>query len=701
MEFEENKDNFIEKNDLTEEQSELVVAEETVVSADLETAAEDVSDVAAEETAAEEAVSETDAADEAGETESAVEETESAAEEPSTEETAEVVSEEAAEEETTEPESEEAAEEETAEPESEEAAEEETAEPESEEAVEEETVKPESEEAVEEETVDSESEEPAVDETAEPESVESENTIEPVEETAAEAEPEEPEIEFERVLPEVVVLEVTEEELADAVEPVKAEPEPEEELQPEELQPEELLQLEESIIEEEFQPEEPQPQPESLQEETSKEEAAQEKTPAADEPQTKAAAKKGKGSLAVKIVGIILLLLVIFVPAGYSLIKGDAFQKDLINQKKVLSRSYESIYRKEIFPKLSQLFIPEWAKQPEGKPKPEPPTVPQGSAGVDPDAHIPDADKPKGLLDGVPQVPEGQEYYPLYIEDHMIVYGRDNWLFTAGDGSSSLEYFAGTNVLAEEDLAYCAEVLNTLYEICNAKGVELVMEVGPNKEQVYPEFFPSVTVENNQKRLLLLEQYLHENCSAPFVYPIRELAAHKDQYDTYWKYDTHWNTTGSYIGMKAIYEALGRPISDKYAVMRTEETNRGDLAGITGYTDPYTDYITEYKPNISVETEVYCDWEYDIDDYGKRYISSAQNERKLFVCGDSFRVSLAAHMCKDYKYTDVVHRDIVGLEIPVERLQALTEGDTLVLVCVERWDYYMFGVIPVIIEAMQ
>ncbi len=666
MEFEENKDNIIEKNDLTEEQTELVIPEETDASADSEATQETVADDAAEETAAEEAaaedaISENSAADEAKEAEASAEETT----------TGEAVDEEPAE----------ITADENVELEPAEAATEETAEPVSEEVVAEET---------------------AVEETTEPASEEAENITEPTEDTASETEPEEPEIEFERVLPEVVVLEMTEEELADTVEPVEEESQAEEEPQPEDLLlSEELLQAEESIIEEEFQPEEPQSQPEELQEESSKEEAVQEGTTSADEPQTKAAAKKGRGSLAVKIIGIILLLLLIFVPAGYSLIKGDAFQKELINQKKVLTRSYESIYRKEIFPKLSQMFIPKWAKQPEVKPEPEPQTVPQGSAGVDPDAHIPGADKPKGLLDGVPQVPEGQEYYPLYIEDHMIVYGRDNWLFTAGDGSSSLEYFAGTNVLAEEDLAYCADVLNTLYEICNAKGVELVMEVGPNKEQVYPEFFPSYTVENNQKRLLLLEQYLHENCSAPFVYPIRELAAHKDQYDTYWKYDTHWNTTGSYIGMKAIYEALGRPISDKYAVMRTEETNRGDLAGITGYTDPYTDYITEYKPNISVETEVYCDWEYDIDDYGKRYISSAQNERKLFVCGDSFRVSLAAHMCKDYKYTDVVHRDIVGLEIPVERLQALTEGDTLVLVCVERWDYYMFGVIPVIIEAMQ
>ena len=679
MEFEENKDNIIEKNDQTEEQTDSVVTEEADTSADSETAQEAITDDAGEETVTEEAATE-EAASES-----------SAAEE----EAAEAAAEETTPEEIVEEESSEITEDETAEPKAEEVQVDETAEPEPEETSADENAELESAETAAEETAEPEAEETAVEETTEPTSEDSENMSEPVENAVSEIEQEEPEIEFERVLPDVVVLEMTEEELADTVEPVEEEP------QTEEPQPEELLQAEESIIEEKFQPEEAQPQPEVIQKETSIEEAAQEETPPADEPQTKAAAKKGRGSLAVKIIGIVLLLLLIFVPAGYSLIKGDAFQKELINQKKVLTRSYESIYRKEIFPKLSQMFIPKWAKQPEVKPEPEPQTEPTGSAQFDPGARIPDADKPKGILDGVPQVPEGQEYYPLYIEDHMIVYGRDNWLFTAGDGSSSLEYFAGTNILAQEDLAYCADVLNTLYEICNAKGVELVMEVGPNKEQVYPEFFPSYTVENNQKRLLLLEQYLHENCSAPFVYPIRELAAHKDQYDTYWKYDTHWNTTGSYIGMKAIYEALGRPISDKYAVMRTEETNRGDLAGITGYTDLYTDYITEYKPNISVETEVYCDWEYDIDDYGKRYISSAQNNRKLFVCGDSFRVSLAAHMCKDYKYTDVVHRDIVGLEIPVERLRELTSGDTLVLVCVERWDYYMFGVIPVIIEAMQ
>ena len=49
MEFEENKDNIIEKNDLTEEQTESVVPEESVASSDSEAAQETVVDDAAEE----------------------------------------------------------------------------------------------------------------------------------------------------------------------------------------------------------------------------------------------------------------------------------------------------------------------------------------------------------------------------------------------------------------------------------------------------------------------------------------------------------------------------------------------------------------------------------------------------------------------------------------------------------------------------
>ena len=692
MEFEENKDNIIEEGKLPEEVQEIAepVAEETAAK-----------ETAKAEQAAEEMAAQEDAAQTSAEAEAALEEAEAgegSAEEASSQEPA---AEGSVPEETAEKQPE-AATEELAPETTEEEASAEAAAPAEEPAPEEtEAVSEGNAPETEGKPEEAAEEEPASDEPPLITEIVPEEA--PAEEPEKEAESEVPEIEFERVIPEVIVMEVTEEALADAVEP-KKEPEPEtiraeemapsDESEPEDEEPEtaELPQEEEPVMEE-LQPEEvtaEEPHPEAAEPETKEEQTENEEIKEEAEEKEKPE-KKGSGALAVKIVGIILLLLLIFVPAGYSLLKGETFRKELIDQKKSMSRVYESVYRKEIFPKLSQLFIPEWAKKAE--PEPEP----QGSGQVEPEPQTPD--KPKDILDGVPQVPDGLEYYPLYIEDHMIIYGRDDWLYTAGDGGAALEYFAGTNVLSEEDMAYCADLLNTLDEVCKAKGVELVMEVGPNKEQVYPEHFPSYTVETPYKRLLVLEEYLQEHCTAPFLYPVRELAAHKDQYDTYWKYDTHWNTTGSYIGMKAIYEALGRPVKESDAVMNTQETNRGDLAGITGYTDLYTDYITDYKPDVTVETEVYCDWEYDIDDYGKRYTSP--NERKLVVVGDSFRVSLAAHMCKDYKYTDVIHRDIITLEIPVARLQELSEGDTLVLICVERWDDRMFAVIPDIIAAMQ
>ena len=500
-------------------------------------------------------------------------------------------------------------------------------------------------------------------------------------------EPKEPEIVVEELteelLEEVAAEETTVEEPAEEPETAEPQPEPEQEpAEPESSEPE--------------QEQEPQPESAEPEQEPPTETVAEgPETAEASElqPETQ---KKGLGGTVLKVIGLVVILLFIFVPAGLSLWKGEPFRKELINYKRGLSRTYESYYRKEIFPKLSAAFVPEWAKQMKIE---EEKRAAEEAKRKEEEAKKAEEDKKKDILYGVPQVPDGLEYFPLYIEDHMVVFGRDDWLYTAE--GTSLDYYAGTNVLSEEEMAAYAKLLDTLNDICKAKGIELVMEVAPNKEQVYPEHYPSYTIENQKKRLLVMEEYMREHCSVPFVYPIRELAANKDQYDTYWKYDTHWNSTGAFIGMKAIYEALGRPVNDKDATMRKEDTNRGDLAGVTGYTDLYTDYITEYKPAITVGRESYYDYEYDIDDYGVRYISTADNERKLVVVGDSYRVSLAAQMCKDYKYTDAIHRDILGTDVAAARLRELSEGDTLVIICIERWDYRMFDAIPSIIAIMQ
>ena len=502
---------------------------------------------------------------------------------------------------------------------------------------------------------------------------------------------------------EIIVEEITEEELEDAAEAeVSADDAAVEEGTPEEIttdmpsgEPESPEPQREPELSE-HEPSEPdQPTIASVGEpETAEPSEPQSESPEPElHPETK---KKSSGGVALKVIGLIVILLMIFVPAGFSLWKGESFRKELINYKNGLSNTYESYYRKEIFPKLSATFIPEWAKQMKLEAEKR---AAEEAKRKEEEARKAEEDKKKDILYGVPQVPDGLEYFPLYIDDRMIVYGRDDWLYTAGD--TSLDCYAGTNVLSDEEMAAYANLLDTLGNICKAKGIELVMEVAPNKEQVYPEHYPSVTVENQKKRLLVMEKYMRENCSVPFLYPIRELAANKDQYDTYWKYDTHWNSTGAFIGMKAIYEALDRPVNDKDATMHTEATNRGDLAGIAGYTDLYTDYITEYKPSITLGREVFNDSDYDIDEYGVRYISTADNERKLVVCGDSYRVSLAAHMSKDYKYTDVIHRDILNTDGAVARLRALSNGDTLVLICVERWDYRMFNAIPAIITILQ
>ena len=434
----------------------------------------------------------------------------------------------------------------------------------------------------------------------------------------------------------------------------------------------------------------PEVSPEAPEVTAEEEKTQEEQTVPVEEPEND---KKKKHGWILALRFILIALIIVGADVIYY-VGGKDVEKTLIETKKKLSSGYEQVYRKEVFPKLSTWLVPKWvieereAKQKEAK-RLEEEAKKQAKAET--------AQKTVDVLEGVPQIPEGLEYFPAYSENGVI-YGRNGWLYSTD--SNSIDYFIGANVLSDDVMADYCNRLETLGKICKDRGVELIMMVGPNKEQVFPENYPSIDMVTNYKRLIMLEKYMKEHCSVPFLYPVRELSQNKDQYETYWKYDTHWNTTGAFVAMKAIYNALGRPIDDSNITRYEEGTARGDLSYVVGYYEPYTDYVTIYKPDEPYDMVVFnSDW--DIDNYGVIYTSAAPTDKNLVVVGDSFRIELGKHMCKDYNTTTVFHRNIVFDDIPVESLRNLKEGDTLVLITVERWDYQEFDAINSIISIMQ
>lgn len=286
-------------------------------------------------------------------------------------------------------------------------------------------------------------------------------------------------------------------------------------------------------------------------------------------------------------------------------------------------------------------------------------------------------------------------YLPPKEGEGRVIQGRNDWLYYAGD--NSIAYYSGTNVLSEEEMAEWTALMQDLKDACDEKGIELGIMIMPNKSQVYPEYMPSYNVKTSEKRENVLEKYVRENSDIHFIYPLNELKAGKKYYEMYFPYDTHWTQAGAFIGTMAMYKELGHNTTNimDLEVLETKFTQKGLID--TGSLDENLyqddiDYVIMYEPDIHVTwfegeksfvmpTEVY------------RSKSDNPNGEKLVMIGDSFRLAMIPYLAQDYSEICVAHRHSLD-----EVAEDLKNPDVLIVGSVERFDSYMFEVIPKITE---
>ncbi len=297
------------------------------------------------------------------------------------------------------------------------------------------------------------------------------------------------------------------------------------------------------------------------------------------------------------------------------------------------------------------------------------------------------------LADGG-QAPETEYLAPEIIGEDVIL-GRSDWLFYSGNDSVS--YYKGTNIIGKEQLEGYASIVNHLQKLCDERGIRLQLMIVPNKEQIYSEYMPSYAVATPKKRTERLVEYLQENSDCSIIYPIEELKAETPYWQTYFKYDTHWNPVGAFIGTQALYEALGMPSESlqdlDISVVPREEA--GDLV-LLGELDParYADdlnYFFYYKPEVyayategNAESMVY------------RAVSQSGNECRFVMLSDSFRISMLPYLEKDFTDIVVAHRDSAD-----SIKDSIKEADVLVLMAAERYDDRLFDTAQKVITILE
>ena len=270
-----------------------------------------------------------------------------------------------------------------------------------------------------------------------------------------------------------------------------------------------------------------------------------------------------------------------------------------------------------------------------------------------------------------------------------VIIGRYNWLFYTGN--DSVAYYKGSNLLSEEELQTYAAKVNQLASLCAARNITLCLFFPPNKEQVYREYMPTYTIENEYKRTQRLVDYLSQHTSVPVVYPL-EMLRKADLYHTcYHLNDTHWNHYGAFVGTMEEFRALGLPVVEALSLDLPgsyEDTTGGDLISLGGLRDAgypsYKDFFPKYLTGIQILDESYIG-----NNEVYRCTTDNPNGKKLVCLGDSFRVMQLDYLRRSFTQSLISHRDYLSQYMKDEILAC----DYLILETVERVDTRVFQTI--------
>lgn len=238
--------------------------------------------------------------------------------------------------------------------------------------------------------------------------------------------------------------------------------------------------------------------------------------------------------------------------------------------------------------------------------------------------------------------------------NNRVIVGEDGWLFYNSDGANDGITISELRHINEHDDKEISEIKNKIITTKNKlkeKDIDLYVWVISNKEDVYSEYLPKAININKSGYENRVEKLIKNGNEAEIIYVKDELLNGKKKYNTYYKYDTHWNDYGAYLGVKKLMSNIDSnyQMSDvkidyvqhggdlarmnlMHNLANKEPTNVGFLEGVSAN--------CKNKENIKI-----CS-------------SNGTNSDTILVIGDSFREASVQYLSKVYKKSIFIHRDI-------------------------------------------
>lgn len=274
------------------------------------------------------------------------------------------------------------------------------------------------------------------------------------------------------------------------------------------------------------------------------------------------------------------------------------------------------------------------------------------------------------------------------IMSSQVLLGTNNWLFYKSiTDSDPIADYEGTNLHSADELNYILAAALTTQEELEKQGIQFVILVAPNKENVYSDFMPKEYIKASKTRTDIMVEFLQEN-GVNISYPKRELL-NNNNLQLYFKYDTHWNQLGAYIGVQS---ALAQfkiyiPNINQQTISSTPLANNyrycgvDDLANMIRLRDLVFNDDVEYQINGTIKTYwALIEAENDKGEVSHFVNNSAKTNRTVLLVGDSFRTSMLPELQTIFTNVYVVHRSAYTSELINE-----VAPDYLIAEYVERY----------------
>lgn len=247
------------------------------------------------------------------------------------------------------------------------------------------------------------------------------------------------------------------------------------------------------------------------------------------------------------------------------------------------------------------------------------------------------------------------------LDSDKVLLGKDGWLFYKSEGC--LEDYKGLRAYSQPELEEMKNNLLAIQEWFESRGIELVINIVPNKCEVYDCNMPDdIQIVNSISASEQAVNYLNEETDILIFYDLKRLQNAADNYQIYCKYDTHWNYIGGYYGAQTIAEALGKQLpdctdadivkwsEDIFAVAPQQAGTMYDLAMMISLprlldVDKDPRYMVNYKPDVQFEFASLASYS-DVDTM--IYTSNAEDKRHLMMIGDSFANLDMPYLAKEF-----------------------------------------------------